>query len=139
FTIEKRYIRKDGVSIWVRASVSRIDGADGTPTNLIAVVEDVTARKEAEARLQHSEALVQIAGRIANMGGWRVDLIEDRVYWSDEVCAIHDEAPGTQLPVEAALGYYPPEWRDHIASVFAACARDGIPFDEEMQIITASG
>jgi PAS domain S-box-containing protein len=90
--------------------------------------------------LEQSDALVQIAGRVARMGGWLFAAIEaTRVYWSDEVAAIHDMPPGTHPSIEDAIGYYAPEWRDRISEVFGRCVAEGVPFDEEMEIITARG
>jgi PAS domain S-box-containing protein len=83
--------------------------------------------------------LLQIAGRVAQFGGWRVDLARNQVFWSDEVAAIHDRPPGYTLPLEEGISYYAPEWRGRITAVFGACAREGTPFDEEMELITARG
>jgi two-component system sensor kinase FixL len=53
---EKRYLRKDGEIIWVNATRSTIRDAEGRPEFFVAVVEEITARKEAEARLITGEA-----------------------------------------------------------------------------------
>lgn len=52
YTIEKRYVRKDGRIIWVNLHVSLVRRRDGTPRCLVGVVEDITERKQAEARAQ---------------------------------------------------------------------------------------
>lgn len=51
---EKRYIRKDGGIIWCNVSMSAVYGANGKPTHVIAVVQDITARKQAEALLEQT-------------------------------------------------------------------------------------
>ncbi|MCF8111836.1 MAG: response regulator [Desulfobacteraceae bacterium] len=38
--------------------------------------------------------------------------------------------------MEEGINFYAPEWREKITRVFTDCAEKGIPFDEEMQIIT---
>jgi PAS domain S-box-containing protein len=48
---EKRYLRQDGDVRWVRVSARLIRNGVGTPMRTIAVVEDITERKEAEAAL----------------------------------------------------------------------------------------
>ena len=55
WNIEKRYLRKDGTSIWVSVSgnVIRFDGEK--PVSTIAVIQDITARKAAVEALQASE------------------------------------------------------------------------------------
>ena len=45
--IEKRYIRKDGSVVWVRAATSKVDAE-----HTMGIVEDITRRKQAEAQLQ---------------------------------------------------------------------------------------
>ena len=85
------------------------------------------------------ETLVQIAGRIAHLGGWIADLPSDRVFWSDEVCDILGVAHGTSPTLAEAMAYYLPEWRARADQVLQACIQDGIGFDEEMQIVSAAG
>ncbi len=47
YEIEKRYIRKDGEIIWVRAITSRL-----TEESNISIIQDITARKHAEQQLR---------------------------------------------------------------------------------------
>jgi diguanylate cyclase (GGDEF)-like protein/PAS domain S-box-containing protein len=51
--VEKRYLRKDGTSIWVRITAAVRRGEDGTPLYDISVVEDISDRKRAEERVQY--------------------------------------------------------------------------------------
>lgn len=57
--LEKRYIRKDGSVIWVRASGTMRRDLDGKPTQFIAILEDITQRKSAEESLKTSEERLQ--------------------------------------------------------------------------------
>ncbi|MGE5505200.1 MAG: PAS domain S-box protein [Actinomycetota bacterium] len=54
FTLEKRYLRKDGSQVWVNLTAALVRDDAGTPMMLVSVVEDISARKEAEARLHAS-------------------------------------------------------------------------------------
>lgn len=54
YTRERRYRRKDGSVIWCTISISSVRGPDGRPSHVVAVIQDVTARKEAEARLEQT-------------------------------------------------------------------------------------
>ena len=49
FLMEKRYIRKDGLLVWVNLSVSPMWVPEEEPKYHIAVIEDITERKRAEA------------------------------------------------------------------------------------------
>lgn len=95
--------------------------------------------QERPAATSNNENLLRMAGAVARFGGWSIDLAEGRVLWSDEVAAIHEMPAGYSPLLEEGLGYYAPEWREKISEVFGACARDGTPYDEEMEIITARG
>ena len=48
YVLDKRYVRKNGSITWVRTSVSAVRDADGQPTALVALVEDIADRKLAE-------------------------------------------------------------------------------------------
>jgi diguanylate cyclase (GGDEF)-like protein/PAS domain S-box-containing protein len=49
YSIEKRFIRGDGALIWANLTVSLVRNGDGTPDFFVTVLEDISARKEAEA------------------------------------------------------------------------------------------
>ncbi len=55
YSLEKRYLRKDGSPVWVNITVSMVDDADGRRLFHVGVVEDITARKKIEAELRESE------------------------------------------------------------------------------------
>ena len=46
---EKRFQRKNGTIFWGRTTVVMLDDADGNPWRLLGVLEDLTARQEAES------------------------------------------------------------------------------------------
>ncbi|MCG5516580.1 MULTISPECIES: bifunctional diguanylate cyclase/phosphodiesterase [unclassified Ectothiorhodospira] len=90
-------------------------------------------------RLEDSERLMNMATSLAHVGGWQVDLHKGVVHWSQEVCRIHDMPAGTTVKLEEGIKFYAPGHRDRMREVFRACAEDGMPFDEEMQILTRQG
>ena len=52
FTMEKRYLRKDGSTAWVSLTVSPMWAPGERPTTHIAVVQDVTARRRAQEEIR---------------------------------------------------------------------------------------
>jgi PAS domain S-box-containing protein len=56
FSIEKRYVRKDGAIIWVQINWTVIPDAEGRPPRTVAYIQDITVRKTAEEALQAKEA-----------------------------------------------------------------------------------
>ena len=63
--LQKRYIRKDGSVVWVDLTVALVRDAAGKPQYEIAIMEDITQRKHAEAQ-QAAHTRYQEA--IANFG-----------------------------------------------------------------------
>jgi diguanylate cyclase (GGDEF)-like protein/PAS domain S-box-containing protein len=53
YSKEKRYIHKDGHSLWVNLNVSLARDDAGQPKYLISVVEEISQRKQVEGELQH--------------------------------------------------------------------------------------
>jgi diguanylate cyclase (GGDEF)-like protein/PAS domain S-box-containing protein len=53
FQLEKRYLRKDGAQIWVSLTIAARRDRAGERMYDISVVEDITARKQAEERVHY--------------------------------------------------------------------------------------
>jgi PAS domain S-box-containing protein len=61
WSVEKRYVRKDGRIIWVQVTGTLIRGDDGRPLHTVAAVNDVTDRKHFEDKLRESEERFRVA------------------------------------------------------------------------------
>lgn len=65
YSMEKRYIRKDGSLVWVNLTASLLRNAEEKPLYFISVIEDISARKQMEEALARSynELESQVAQR----------------------------------------------------------------------------
>jgi PAS domain S-box-containing protein len=105
--------------------------------NRVAVyVRDITEKKKYEQELAENFALLRIAGNSAKFGGWCFEIERNILKWSEQVRLIHEAPEGFQPNVENGINFYAPEWRDKITEVFSRCVQEGIPYNEEMEIIT---
>jgi PAS domain S-box-containing protein len=101
FQIEKRYSCKDGSSIWIRTQVSLLPSVENASQFLMAIVEDITERRQAEEQVQakkaHLEELFeQSPGAVALMDG------DHRVVWVNKEFTrlfgyLQEEAVGRKL------------------------------------------
>jgi two-component system cell cycle sensor histidine kinase/response regulator CckA len=65
---EQRYKREGGAWIWCRVTASAVRGDDGSVTGALMAIEDVTARRQAEADLRNSEAKLRRAQKMEAVG-----------------------------------------------------------------------
>ena len=94
FSLEKRYIRKDGSCVWANLTVSLLRSPDGTPQYNMAVIEDISDRKQAEAALQASEERWQLALKGSNDGIWDWDIKTGEVFYSPRWNEILEDPDG---------------------------------------------
>ena len=57
YSIEKRYIRRDGIAVWTQLTVNIVRDNDGRPSYCVGFLDDITPRKKAEQRLPRSSLL----------------------------------------------------------------------------------
>jgi len=73
FTMEKRYVRKDGSIVWVNMNVAPLWRPGEMPVHHIAIVQDITERKWAEEALQRSERQLRTVLDALPVGIWFTD------------------------------------------------------------------
>ncbi len=55
FSMEKRYLHKEGNPVWVRLSLALVRDQEGNPQLTIGMIEDITEKKSTEKALRDSE------------------------------------------------------------------------------------
>lgn len=157
YSLEKRYLRKDGSVVPAEIAVSCVRAPDGTVHHFVALLSDITERKRAEeqlrahrerledlvadrtAELAKKQALLDATSRLARVGGWEYEVRDERLTWTDMVREIHEVEPGYELTVSSGLDFYAQESRPVVEAAFLRAATAGEPFDLELQLITARG
>jgi PAS domain S-box-containing protein len=155
--VEKRYVRVDGSLVWTRLLISAIRNSDGTLATYVTVVEEITARKEAEAQqqraqaelerlvaertveLQHANNELAEAQRIAHVGNWNIDLASNRLEWSAETYRIFGYEPyAFEGSRETFLAGVHPDDRP-LAEWVRQEALAGMPMDYEHRVVRPNG
>ena len=84
YQLEKRYIRKDGKIVWVRASIKVMRDEAGKPIYYLPMTEDITERKKVEIDLRESEEkyrlLIQSLPGVVYKGqkDWSVEFFDEK-------------------------------------------------------------
>lgn len=82
------------------------DEKSGKVIQVAEFVRDITERKKVEAALAESEEKLKEAQRLAKIGNWHWDIINDSTTWSDELCKINGH--NKDLPVPYLKQAYKP-------------------------------
>jgi PAS domain S-box-containing protein len=83
YSMEKRYTKKDGSTVWINLTASLVREPSGKPAYFIAVIEDITERKRAEEALSQSESRYRAVVEQSADGIYLVDAGTGRVLESN--------------------------------------------------------
>jgi PAS domain S-box-containing protein len=72
YQMEKRYVHKDGRTVWIQLSASLVRDRRGEPLHFIAQIQDITVARASQASLQRAKEAAEAASRaksefLANM------------------------------------------------------------------------
>lgn len=136
YTIEKRYLRKDGQPVWVRVTSSLA----GSLPYRISVVEDITERKQAEESLRQSNERLLMALEAGRMGTWEWNILTGEVKWSENLEKIHGLAPGSfGGTFEGYQKDIHPQDRELVLGALARAVEKGEHLDMEYRIVRPDG
>lgn len=85
--------------------------------------------------------LAALLERAAGAGAWAPALPNSRLIWTDRLAELLEMPPDGALAHKDkdALDFYVPESPEPMTTALHACMMHDVPFDEEVQVITARG
>jgi PAS domain S-box-containing protein len=107
----------------------------------MAIVEDITAQKQAEKQLRRSEAYLAESQRLSHIGSWAVKMSpREIVFWSPELYRIFgfDPEQGT-ASFQTAHGRIHAEDRGKVEQTFESAFREGRDFTCDFRIVLPEG
>ncbi|MFH5885284.1 PAS domain-containing protein [Halalkalibaculum sp. DA3122] len=127
---EYRMMSANDEVVWLRDYVTVIT-KNGRPDRLRGLMVDITKEKKAEKQRDK-------AYQIAEIGHWELDLIHDKLHWSDTVKKLHEVELEYEPDLDSAISFYKEgKNRQKIREAVEHAIEDGEPFDVELKIITA--
>lgn len=133
-TLDKNGSRK----IWIFNNISE-KSPDGV-YYVIGNALDITKRHQLEDDLKQTKEMLEQTNRIACVGGWELDLIKERLFWSEVTKEIHEVTTDFEPNLAKAIGFYKEgNHRAKITHAVKEAIQKGTSFDLELQIVTAKG
>jgi PAS domain S-box-containing protein len=137
-------VASDGRRFPVEVTVSEV--ARSERRMFVALVRDITQRKQADAErqrheeaLRRSEEMLERTGRLAGIGGWELDLATSQLTWSAETYHILGARYTYQPTLAEALDMYPENYRKLLVEAIDRAQADGQGWDIEVPARTMDG
>jgi PAS domain S-box-containing protein len=136
YQLEKRFVRKDKSFFWGEISVSAIKDNNGKTVNTIGIINDISERKQAQAKLITNENFLKQTQIIANLGSYSLDFTTGK--WTstailDSIFGIDPDFERTTTGWESILH---PEWKTIVHDYLNNEVIDkGVNFNKEYKII----
>ncbi len=139
YDLEAELVTAKGRRLWVRTNGKAERDPSGKIRSVHGAFQDITERKSALETQQQQGWLLEIAGEVARIGGWTIDLPDMRVAVSKTVYGILGLPADYPLSLEEGVSYYRPGSRERLEAALAECLRGGSAFDLELEIVNNAG
>lgn len=139
YSIDKRYLRKDGSVCWANLTVSAIQ-TEGQEHRFLSVIVDISERKQAEFVLRESRERLAAALSASQTGTFIWDIPTNTLQWDQELNRLFGlslSKTARDIPEFFALVH--PDDRARIAEACERCTRFGHDFHEEFRVTWPDG
>ena len=112
----------------------------GNAYAVCAISTDITTRKQSEKIIQASAERLAEAQKIAHLGSWELDIVNNHLAWSDEVYRIFDiDQEQFAASYEAFLNTVHPDDRDKVNTAYAESVKNKTEYKIEHRLLMSDG
>lgn len=137
---ERRILGKNGKEIWCYISAAPFFDEKKQFAGSLAMIADITERKQAEEVIRKDEAELKEAQRIGRFGNFDWDARTDTIKWSDEYYHIYGFDPSQKPPgYEEHLKAYTPESAKRLDAAVKNSMATGEPYTVDLEQVRPDG
>jgi PAS domain S-box-containing protein len=134
---ETQHRHKDGHLINVEVSARYLEARGGV---IVTFIRDITGRKKYEQELLAQSTSLNDAQRIAHIGSWELDLVSNKLSWSEEIFRIFEIDPAKfGASYEAFLERIHPDDRDKVNIAFTESVEQHSRYEITHRLLMADG
>ncbi|MBN2664317.1 MAG: PAS domain S-box protein [Bacteroidales bacterium] len=138
FSFETKHITKSGeiLDVFVKTSVIYIKNE----LFYLAIFDDVTPIKKAEEEIKNYSQKLKEAQKLSQMGNWELDYINNKLFFSDEICRILEtNLQNTYNTYDTFLNFVYQQDKEMVKFVYDNSIKTKSIFEIENRIITKTG
>ncbi|OIB56341.1 ATP-binding protein [Natrialba sp. SSL1] len=137
-TIEFEIIGLNGSRRHMKTHAAPLRSPDGTRSQL-ALTRDITEQVERERELERARDMLAETERIANVGGWEINVATREVFWTDHIFELLEVDADEEPSLEEILTMFHEADQQRIRNAVEGLLDSGDPFDIEARVRTDSG
>ncbi len=113
---------------------------DGNVVGAVVTFMDITERKLAEEQIRRSEHSLSEAQRIAHLGSWDLDIVNNVLTWSDEIYRIFEIDPEKfGATYDAFLDAIHPDDRELVNNAYTESLKNRLPYNIAHRLLMKDG
>ncbi|MFI8743826.1 PAS domain S-box protein [Pseudomonas sp. NPDC077186] len=132
--LEIRVHDSRGQQLWLQLSAALADDQV-----IYCAARDISLQRAVAEQVRQNSLLLSLAGHIAKLGGWSIELPGRQVVWSEEMHSLLGFPVGTLPDLSEGLQLYPPAYRERVTEAVEDCIEQGIGFDLDVEMLDAHG
>lgn len=109
---------------WVQDTTTIYYDQNDNITHFIGYIIDITESENHRLRAIENEEKLQTAQTLAHLGNWDFDLLNNKLYWSDEVYELFEIDKDTQPSYELFLASIHPDDRDLVDEAYTTSLKN---------------
>jgi PAS domain S-box-containing protein len=139
FSLQKRYVKKDGEVVWGELNISLVRDANNKPLYFLPLIKDISKRKRAEALLQNSEERYRRLVETTNTGYVILDANGTVVDANPEYVGLSGHTKLDEILGRCVVEWTADEEKETNAQAVATCLKNGFIRNFEITYVDKKG